>query len=256
MPDEADRRLICDPCLNIRDVGGYRTTDGASIRWRALLRGDNLCRLSPEGCAALLAYGVRTVVDLRHAHEVAAAVHPFGAKGPHADAVQYWHLPLRRADNAALTAAVDAASSQLEIYRLTLDHGGTQVAAIMRAIADAPDGGVIVHCNVGKDRTGVVVALLLALAGVPTETIVDDYAVSAGYLRPLYEERLAAGLQERHDDWQSEPETMRTLLAHLETVHGGAHQYLLTAGLTPEEIERLRTRLRDGSGAVVSDMHG
>ena len=52
----------------------------------------------------------------------------------------------------------------------------------MRAIADAPDGGVIVHCNVGKDRTGVVVALLLGLAGVPTETIVDDYAVSAGYL--------------------------------------------------------------------------
>ena len=74
----------------------------------------------------------------------------------------------------------------------------------------------------------------------------------------MYEERLAAGLQERHDDWQSEPETMRTLLAHLETVHGGAHQYLLTAGLTPEEIERLRTRLRDesGAGAVVSDMHG
>src|SRR6266536_3336110 len=112
--DLSDRRLRCEPCLNIRDVGGYATTDGASIRWRALLRGDNLCRLTPAGCASLLAAGVRTVVDLRHAHEVEAAVHPFGPLGPHASAVRYWHLPLRDPDDAALQAAVEASTSQLE----------------------------------------------------------------------------------------------------------------------------------------------
>jgi protein-tyrosine phosphatase len=253
MPDEADRRLSCPPCLNIRDVGGYRTTDGATIRRRTLLRGDNLCLLTPESCAVLLDAGLRTVVDLRHAHEVETAAHPFGAIGPHAGAVTYRHLPLRHPDNTVLAAAVEAATSQGEIYRLTLDHGAEQIAAVMRAIADAPDGAVIVHCNVGKDRTGVVVALLLALAGVPNETIVADYAVSAGYLQPLYQSRLAAGRQENRDDWQSEPATMRAFLTHLDTVHGGARRFLVAAGVTPDQIERLRARLRDE--ASISEMH-
>jgi len=239
-----DRRLRCDPCLNIRDVGGYHTADGATIRWRTLLRGDNLCRLTPKGCASLLGHGVQTIIDLRHTDEIESAIHPFGPLGPHATTVQYRHVPIRDPEDAALLAAVQAATSQLDIYRLTLDRCAARFAAIMRAILDAPPGAIIVHCNVGKDRTGIVIAMLLALAGVPDETIVADYAVSAGYLQPLYEERLAAGLVMNRDDWLSEPETMRAFLEHLETVHGGARRYLLSASLTDEEIERLRSRLR------------
>jgi protein-tyrosine phosphatase len=240
-----DRRLRCEPCLNIRDVGGYLTGDGATIRWRTLLRGDNLCNLSTEGAACLLDYGLRTVIDLRYSAELEAAVHPFGPLGAHTDVIGYRHLPLRHPDDADLDAAYRACQSLAEIYQVYLDWGGARFAAIMRAIADAPEGAVIVHCHVGKDRTGIVIALLLALAGVPTETVVADYALSAGYLQPLFEELQAADPKVDATLWHSKPQTMQAWLERLETVHGGAERYLLTAGLTQQEIGRLRSRLRD-----------
>jgi protein-tyrosine phosphatase len=240
-----DRRLRCEPCLNVRDVGGYQTSDGATIRWRTLLRGDNLCRLSPEGSAALLEHGLRTVIDLRYIAELEEAVHPFGPLGAHTGVVDYRHLPLRHPDDAELDAAYQACQSLAEIYQVYLDWGGRRFAAIMRAFANAPEGAVIVHCHVGKDRTGIVVALLLALAGVPAETIIADYALSAGYLQPLFEESKAANPEVNDTLWYSKPETMQSWLERLETVHGGAEQYLLAAGLTLEEIERLRSRLRE-----------
>jgi protein-tyrosine phosphatase len=251
--DANDRRLRCEPCLNVRDVGGYRTRDGATIRWRTLLRGDNLCRLSPAGSAALLDYGLRTVIDLRYVAELDEAVHPFGPLGAHTGMVDYCHLPLRHPDDAELDAAYLACKSLAEIYRVYLDHGGVRFAAIARAFADAPDGAVIVHCHVGKDRTGIVVALLLALAGVPTETIVADYALSAGYLQPLFDASKQANPEIDDAMWHSQPETMRSWLERLETVHGGAERYLLAAGLTSEEIDRMRVRLREEPAAELTD---
>jgi protein-tyrosine phosphatase len=243
--DVIDRRLRCEPCLNVRDVGGYQTSDGRTIRWRTLLRGDNLCNLSPEASATLLAHGLRTVIDLRYIAELDVAVHPFGSLGAHTGVVDYRHLPLRHPDDAALDAAHEAAQSLAEIYQVYLDLGAPRFAAIVRAFADAPEGAVIVHCHVGKDRTGIVVGLLLALAGVPAETIVADYALSAGYLQPMFEASKRADPDVNDTLWHSQPETMRAWLERLETVHGGAEHYLLTAGLTPQEIERARARLRE-----------
>ena len=247
-----DRRLHCEPCLNIRDVGGYQTSDGATIRWRTLLRGDNLCNLTPEASAALLEHGLRTVIDLRYIVEVEAAVHPFGPRGAHTEVVDYWHLPLRHPDDAELDVAYRAAQSLAEIYQVYLDQGRHRFAAIVRAFAEAPDGAVIIHCHVGKDRTGIVVALLLALAGVPTETIVDDYALSAGYLQPLFEELKRSDPATNDTLWHSRPETMQAWLDRLHTVHGGPEQYLLAAGLSADEIERVRARLREESPAAGS----
>jgi protein-tyrosine phosphatase len=242
--DAPARRLVVQGCYNVRDVGGYATEDGAQIRWRTLLRADNLCRLTPDGAVALLEYDIRTVVDLRTPGEAEEAPHPFGPEGAHAALVSYWRWPLRDPADDALEQAFRATTTLLETYRLNLDTCGPRLAALARAFADAPEGAFLVHCNVGKDRTGLTVALLLALAGVPTETIVADYALSAGYLQPLYDARRAAGIDEVQAAWRSEPETMHALLGHLERAHGGAERYFLAAGLTPEEIERVRARLR------------
>ncbi len=247
-----DRRLRCEPCLNIRDVGGYQTSDGATIRWRTLLRGDNLCNLSADGAAVLLEHGLRTVIDLRYIAELEEAVHPFGPLGAHTSVVDYRHLPLRHPDDVELDAAYRACTSLAEIYQVYLDWGGARFAAIMRAVANAPEGAVLVHCHVGKDRTGIVVALLLVLAGVPVETIVADYALSAGYLQPLFEASKQADSNVDDALWHSQPETMQSWLERLETVHGGVERYLLTAGLTSEEIERLRSRLREEPVTVIT----
>jgi protein-tyrosine phosphatase len=245
MTIDAERRLDLPDCFNVRDVGGYATEDGASIRWRTLLRADNLCRLTPESADALVEYGVRTIVDLRHPRELPAAAHPFAPGGSHADTATYWHWPLRDPADEALDRAVQEATSLLQIAQLSLDHSAPRLAAIARSFAGAPDGGVLVHCHVGKDRTGTVIAVLLALAGVPHETIVADYALSEGYLRPLYEARRAAGQAADYDAWRSDPETMRAFLTHLDGVHGGARAYLRARGLTEQEIAQVRHRLRE-----------
>ncbi len=240
------RRLPWDGCLNVRDVDGYPTVDGTRTRWGALLRGDNLCQLTPAGCAALLDYGVRTIIDLHTLPGSESAPHPFGPDGPHAGTVRYHNLLLRGAGEAPLEELGER-PTHLEIYRLVVDRCAPRIAAVVRAVADAPDGGVLVHCNVGKDRAGLVVALLLALAGVPDATIAEDYALSEVYLRPMYRARArAAAIDESilSEDSRSRPETMLGLLAHLQAAHQGARAYLLAAGLAPGDLDRVRDRLR------------
>jgi protein tyrosine/serine phosphatase len=242
---EQDRWIACDGCFNVRDVGGYETRDGARTRWRALLRSDNLCSLTADGLATFQSLGVRTIVDVRGMAEAASLVHPFGTGGLHAGSVEYRHWPLRDPDDRALERAVEAAPTMIEGYRLNLKHCAPRLAEIARVFADAPAGGVLIHCHVGKDRTGIAIAVLLALCDVPAETIVRDYALSEGYLRPLYESLRTVGSVGAWDAWRSEPETMRLLLDDLERVYGGAGRYLRVGGLTEDEIARVRARLRD-----------
>src|SRR5262245_14494153 len=101
-----ERRIACDGCFNVRDVGGYETTDGRRTRWRALLRSDDLCGLTPAGLATFRTLGVRSIVDLRGVAEVMEAVHPFGPPGAEVDGVGYWHWPLRDPADAVLARAV------------------------------------------------------------------------------------------------------------------------------------------------------
>lgn len=92
MDVEPVRRLAWDACYNVRDLGGYETTDGRRIRRGQFLRADDLCRLSAQGRAALVAYGVRTVVDLRSPSELARAPHPFAVGAPDAPAYRVLSL--------------------------------------------------------------------------------------------------------------------------------------------------------------------
>ena len=243
------RRLAWDACYNVRDLGGYATEDGGWTRWRAVLRADNLCRLTPAGCAALVAYGVRTIVDLRHDHELRMAPHPFAHRTTPDARPAYLHQPLEDWDDAEYGAAIRAAASVDEIYVILLERYAVRLAGVVQAVARAPAGTVLVHCHAGKDRTGLVAAVLLALAGVPAATIAADYALSDDYLRPLYEELLSQATdgEERARlavPRKAPPERMLDTLAWLERRYGGVRPYLLGAGLAEADIERIRARLR------------
>src|SRR5438067_6571603 len=180
------RHLPWDACFNIRDLGGYAAAAGRRTRWRALLRGDNLGWLKPSGRAALIDYGVRTIIDIRHPSEVARAPHPFAAAARRRGDPGYLNLPMSDWTDRSLRERIESAATNEEIYRIVLDRARIQVGRIVRAIADAPDGPVLVHCNAGKDRTGVIAGLALALAGVPAPTIAQDYALSGPLLKPYY----------------------------------------------------------------------
>ncbi len=250
MSDFTKRHLNWTACFNARDVGGYPRAGSGHTRWGALIRADTLCRLTAAGQHSLIDYGVKTIIDLRSARELEAAPNPFSDSAFPAYNLSYHHLPLMNDADEAAMAALQEARSQAEHYCLSLDHFSANIAAIARTAACAEPGGVVVHCHAGKDRTGVLVAVLLALAGVPARAIAQDYALSEGQLRPMFEE-LYLSLEdplekERASEWfQARPETMLAVLAHLQQRHGGAESYLRAAGLEDGELARLRERLRE-----------
>jgi protein-tyrosine phosphatase len=212
------------------------------------VRADNLYRLTKAGRAALLDYGVRTVVDLRFRGEIERQPNPFADPSERNGNITYLNLPAIDQYDKAIDAAMRAAGSTEAQYRLALDFGRRQTAQIATAIADAPEGGVLVHCHAGRDRTGRLVALLLELVGVPRETIVQDYAASDVYLKPLYDE-----LMENEPDPEAPavlarqiaeaPTMMYKVLSYLDARYGGAKAYLRGGGMKAEKLEKLKRRL-------------
>lgn len=237
------RRLEWDALLNARDLGGLPTASGRQTRRGALVRSDSLAALTPAGREALLAYGVRTVVDLRLPFEVKAEPNPFAGRGRHG--VAYHNVsfidPASRPPGIATTLAED--------YTGMLDRFGRRVATVVRTIAEAADGGVVIHCAAGKDRTGLIVALLLATLGVAPERIAEDYALTAEALRTRDERYLAEGPGDRAErehairHVRARPEVMAEVLAGLDRLHGGAEPYLLAAGVRSAHLDRIRDRM-------------
>jgi protein tyrosine/serine phosphatase len=245
------RDLAWPSCFNARDLGGHATADGRRTRWRAAVRADNMAHLTAAGRDALLAYGVRTVVDLlsesEHAYE---PPHPFRAGAASGAVPGYVHAPLIDEADAETTHLGDRAPSREASYRLMLERCGRRIARAVRAVADAPDGGVVFHCHAGLDRTGLVAALVLGAVGVPAETVVEDYARSEERLGAFYEhyrslitDPLARA---RFKRLTAPPELTSAALAHLDARHGGAEAYLRSVGLNADELSRLRARLLDG----------
>jgi protein-tyrosine phosphatase len=245
---EWTRRLDWEGVLNARDLGGYPAAGGRETRWGALVRSDSLALLTQAGREALVGYGVRTIVDLRLPEEVAGEPNPFAE--PDHRGIAYCNLSF--IDPAAAPPA--EVTTLAEDYKGMLDRYGRAVAEVMAAIADAGDGGVLVHCAAGKDRTGLISALLLGLLGVAPETIADDYALSAECLRPRDEEWLANGPGERADREQAlvrfapTRQVMLEVLDHLDQRYGGVEGYLLQAGVSAEDLDRLRARLLSPAG--------
>jgi len=238
------RRLDWDGCPNARDLGGYPTADGRQTRWGAVFRSDCPSRLTDAGRAALVASGVRTIVDLRLPAELATDPNPFATPGRHD--IAYWHESF--VDPAAPPVPPEKVTLAGDYQRL-LRRFPHRVAAIMRRIAGALEGPVLVHCWSGKDRTGLTCALLLALAQVPREIIAAEYALSGESSWPRAVEWLENGPGKRADReaelaWnRPTPEVMLETLAHLDERYGGAEAYLLQAGVLTAEIGRVRERL-------------
>ena len=235
------RHLPIKGTYNVRDLGGYATSSGQT-QWRRLLRADALHRLDDEGVEAMLASGVTTVIDLRHGDELTHQPNPFNG---HA-AVVYHNVSLLDGLAPSLMGEGDLL---LELYKLALVQRQLALAQVLRIIADAPAGAVLFHCTAGKDRTGIVAALLLGVAGVEAGLIVEDYALTADLIVPIVAD-ITAGAVSRGADpasfqrlLASEPATMVATLAFIEAEFGSIAAYVERIGLDHDTIERLRNRL-------------
>lgn len=238
---DGNRSLHFPALLNARDLGGHPTVDGGLTRPRSLLRADDLAQLTPEGLRALADYGVETVLDLRWPEEIALWPSPVS------------QLPGLRYESVSLLAESPSRWRELgggcakEYWKCAvLEHLRPQLRQALGVIAAAPAGPLLFHCVAGKDRTGLIAALLLALADTAPRAIAADYAASTACLRAAYLGRYADSDPEAIIEAVRCPEEgVYNMLAYLHAV-GGVRSYLQTIGLGALEIERLRARLREG----------
>jgi protein-tyrosine phosphatase len=245
------RDLVWDGCLNVRDLGGLPTEDGGMTRFGSIVRADNVRKLSEDGWRALSEYGVTTIVDLRLADELAA-------DPPRELDVDVLHIPVFDGDPAfwadldARLARLDAVGHKREAYLASLERGRRRFGAAFAAVANARPGIVVVHCAGGKDRTGLVSALLLRNAAVGVDDIAADYALAEERLAVLREAYLAAATDEADRELRlrlsgAPAEAMRGVLEKLERQYGGVGGYLREAGVDDETLARGRARLRNGT---------
>jgi protein-tyrosine phosphatase len=204
-----------------------------------LVRSDHLGHLTTSGRDALVAYGVVTVIDLRSASEVDNKPNPFaGSTGP-----AYVHRAV--IDDANMRQIGDS-PDMFERYLAVLDNRQQAFRDIFDSVAEA-DGAVLFHCYAGKDRTGLIAAMLLALAGVPPDHIAADYGETDLRLAKQYEKWITEAAPERREAFREElrcpPERILGVLDHLQQKWGGVEGYLEAAEMKPSNIDRVSAKL-------------
>ena len=242
------RHLPLDGNYNTRDLGGYATIDGRTTNWGKYLRSDTLANLSLAARDALIDYGVRSVIDLRRSAELQFKPSVFIG----CDAVAYYH------QNMAGDVDLEVSEKGLKIedpaegrgrrYCMMLDqrqHILHQIISIL-----AREGGLpaIVHCSAGKDRAGIIAALVLGISGVARETIVEDYGLTARYLIARHLEQNPEVSPEEYTwkDYQDvacHPASMESTLDYLDERYGGITGYLRAVGITDGQLDAIRSAM-------------
>lgn len=232
--------LAIDGLINLRDLGGMPTASGVTTRPGRFLRSESPHTLSDSGLRELLDLGIGAVVDLRTTSEREQRPSPLAEAGVHT-----LHAPIFTDDEDY----PDHLSTAAEVYCWWLRERRNGVADAMSAIADAPSAPILVHCHAGKDRTGVIVALVLRLAGVSIDDIADDYAVSGVQLAEMLARDRVTAIERGMDQVRVERlftvrrEAMVQTMECVDSEHGGPVSLLRAIGLDQPRIDRLTTLL-------------
>lgn len=238
------RQIELEGCLNFRDLGGYPTRAGGRVRWRRLFRSDGLHLLTATDIRRLREeIGLAEVIDLRSTAELASEGRGMLAAEP----LRFHHVPLfdgevrdQRAKAAEITLA--------DRYALMAEFAADRIAGVITRLAEA-SGPAVFHCAAGKDRTGVISAILLALLDVPDEVIVADYAATQDNLDAIVDRLMALDGYKQMlsalppDTLHAKPETMIALLQRLSDRFGSVERYAREAGVSEQVIATLRASL-------------
>jgi len=255
------RRLDLEGPVNFRDLGGYETVDGRTVRRRHLFRSDALFRLTESDAAQVAALGVTTLIDFRTPDELEQ--HGFGGMD-HLDA-EHLHLPtidttrrvLDLTDDASTEVSEEIAKALVtaaDAYMMMLDRGSNAYAEALRVVATS-DAPVVFFCAAGKDRTGVFAALVLGLLGVSDDDIVTDYALTHDVIEKIHILRASSASEEDNERMSSYanligedlrnayPASMQTTIERLNERYGGWVGYATEIGVGVDVLDQLRARL-------------
>jgi hypothetical protein len=234
---------------NFRDLGGLPTDDGGTTRTGVMFRSDALHHLQPTDVERLLELGVRLVIDLRSALELERT-----GRGPlESTPIGWMHAPLTHAtgDRPHVLPPALAEGDLGRHYVESLAERTETLAHVITHLAEPEYLPAVFHCTAGKDRTGMVAALVLSLVGVPDRVIVEDYALTDDRMRLVMEQIRASG------DFpeplapvaarvaRAEASSMETFLDAVTRAYGGATGWARAAGLDDDLLRSLRTALVD-----------
>jgi protein-tyrosine phosphatase len=248
MRDES-RLLPLVGASNFRDLGGYPTTSGRPTRWGRLFRSDTLHELTEADVAVLRHLGLKTVIDLRTTVELEQT----GRGLMEAEATQFVHLSVIDKDageSRGIPAPIDDHLSKR--YLWYLDIGRDALVAALTVMGEEASYPMVFHCAAGKDRTGVLAALVLEIAGVGRNTIVEDYMLTASRMEKIVERLRRTTTDGRARDeipakaLAVEAATMRGFLEGLDRQHGGARRWALSAGVPPRSVDAMVELLTAG----------
>lgn len=250
MTETPERRLPLEGASNFRDLGGYETEDGRRVRWRKVFRSGALDRLTDADLAALDDLGLKSIVDLRHADELALYPTRLSPARP----ATIHHLPIRPKVPGGYRERIEAGEEDAgnlalqymtEAYRCYVRDHADAYQGLMQRLVDPANHPLVFHCAAGKDRTGFAAALILMTLGVPEETIYEDYLATNTYWteggvrvqsdipEPARKQLIAA-----NDAY------LRAAIETLHEVHDSLDAYLRgPLGLSKEDVARLRDLL-------------
>jgi protein-tyrosine phosphatase len=240
-----ERRIPLSGPLNFRDLGGYDTVDGRRVRWRRLFRSDSLSPVTADDARLLTEeLGLLAVVDLRTSQELERE-----GRGGLADvALHYHHVPLIEEFSSDPDGPWER--SLHEVYARLLDESAGRIRDALSAVAsEVAEHPTVFHCTAGKDRTGIVAALVLALLGVSDEDIVADYALTQDVMPEMIERFPRRALRSSGGDrfpspvLRAEADTMRETLAVLAENYSSAAGWAEGAAVDPAVVTKLRTAL-------------
>ena len=226
-----------DNIINCRELGGYSCRGGVTAYGKAL-RAGIFRDPSEKDLANLRSVGIKTVIDLRGIEEANDMPSYFKTDAE----FDYHHITLLEANPAMAKSEMN----MVEIYKLCLRDYSKNFAKVLKLIASLNEPFMF-HCFCGKDRTGMLAALLLSAAGVCKEDIIADYEVSYTYIKPFVEREIRnkSGLiwEGAYERFYSPAENMAQILDFIDDEFGGAEGYFRKIGLSEKEIEALRTKL-------------
>lgn len=221
------RRIPLAGVYNVRDLGGYQA-DGGITKWGVYLRSAAMDNITDQDAAFLYQYGIRTVIDLRTASEFKKNNTEYLINTLASNKIIHQHIPV--IDN------YDDITKHFYIHMV--ENAGDSFRQIFEYIAERLClGGILYNCFMGRDRTGVLSALLLMLCGVSEDDILADYMVSSIYLRPL-----AKKLSLSDDFISSRPEYMEEFLQYFKKHYINAEQYLLSIGVLKDAISAIKEK--------------
>ena len=222
---------------NIRDIGGYETTEGKKTKEYKFVRGTGGQPFSDEEKEILYKDGIRVIIDLRTTHEICKHPHPLK---DYKD-IEYYNIDMIGSYGHMLNRGYPVL---YELYYDLINGSQNQFCNVLKVILDHQDQGIYFNCTAGKDRTGLISMILLWIVGVQEKEIIDNYSESFENNKPM----MAKGgpySPETMIYFYSEPEYMVNAINLIKNQYGGIEKYLLYIGLTKEEIAKLRTIIEE-----------